>query len=380
MQDGMVATHAISAENLQKAMVRDAFICPSVMYTKESNALANYDYGNISVVFDEDSINPGGEQNKYNALYEGSKLTRAFAIGDIPGMDGLTNEQLVDEMRNGSNNDYDPMQAIKKQNIPSFYRAGYDVCEAICQPRTYLETCNTDKIIDFNTDRRSLESVFAEQESFYYDFLDKTFPKWDADIYDRKNYRKYEYDTSFSQENGLSGTFEHKFKFMLMKYLQLEDNYKVGLCNKREMINGVKSFGSLIGFRITRGQVEKLADFVDYYRNAPVLYFEAKLMRAVPLSEAKAVVVPKDLARIDKYKDIIPDLKAKGINVVTYTYPEERKQAILDAYKNLDKDINKDVNQPSRLEMPTESFEDKLNSIMSKDDVEKANKNIGMDI
>lgn len=362
MQDGMVATHAISAENLQRAIVRDAFICPSVMYTKESNALANYNYGDISVVFDEDSIRP----NICNALYTGDRYTSL--LDRTRNLDNLTNEQLVSELRNNNNNDYDPVQAVYKQNNFTFM-AGNKICKAICQNETYFEVLNTDKIIDYNTDRRALESVFTEQEDFYYDFLDKTFPKWDVTTAPNK----YTYETQFSQENGIHD-FELKFKFMLMKYNRLSDIYPPKSGHTKDVIAGMKRYGNIIGFRITRGQVEKLADFVDYYRNAPVLYFEAKLMRAVPLSEAKAVVVP------DHYKDIISDLKAKGINVTTYIYPEERKQAILDAYKNPDKDINKDVNQPSRLEMPTESFEDKLNSIMSKDDVEKANKNIGMDI
>lgn len=366
MRNGMVATHAISAENLQRAMVRDAFICPSVMYTKESNALANYNYGDISVVFDEDSIRP----NIGNTLYTGDRYTSM--LDRTRSLDNLTNEQLVSELRNNNNNDYDPIQAVYKQNNLTFM-TGNKICKAICQDKTYFEVLNTDKIIDYNTDRRALESVFAEQEDFYYDFLDKTFPKWDVTTAPNK----YAYETQFSQENGIHD-FELKFKFMLMKYNELSDIYPSG--HKKDIIAGMKRYGDIIGFRITRGQVEKLANFVDYYRKAPVLYFEAKLMRAVPLSEAKAVVVPEDLARTDAYKDIIPDLKAKGINVVTYTYPEERKQAILDAYKNPDKDISKEVPQPSRLEMPTESFEDKLNSIMSKDDVEKANKNIGMDI
>lgn len=57
----------------------------------------------------------------------------------------------------------------------------------------------------------------------------------------------------------------------------------------------------------------KMRDFVDEMREWPTEYFEAKILRAVDLSEFKAAVVPKGT-----HQRVIDMLESKGLHVATY--------------------------------------------------------------
>lgn len=72
----LIAVHNITEENLIKSMDLGGFPMPSIAVMKAQQADANADYGDISVVFRKDTIDP--EVNRSNKVYGGDAWTPRF--------------------------------------------------------------------------------------------------------------------------------------------------------------------------------------------------------------------------------------------------------------------------------------------------------------
>ena len=72
----LIAVHNITAENMHKALDLGGFPMPSIAVMKVQQADANADYGEISVVFRKDTIDP--ESSSLNKVYGGDAWTPRF--------------------------------------------------------------------------------------------------------------------------------------------------------------------------------------------------------------------------------------------------------------------------------------------------------------
>lgn len=85
------------------------------------------------------------------------------------------------------------------------------------------------------------------------------------------------------------------------------------------------------GFSATEYEVDLAKQFANELKNSPVDYFEAKMQRAVKLSEFKYAVVPKSKdSELDKAISI---LKENGIKVFKYSTDEERTELVAEITK-----------------------------------------------
>ena len=72
----LIAVHNISESNLLKSLDLGGFPMPSIAVMRARQADANADYGDISVVFRKDTIDP--EVNRSNKVYGGDAWTPRF--------------------------------------------------------------------------------------------------------------------------------------------------------------------------------------------------------------------------------------------------------------------------------------------------------------
>ena len=306
---GMVAVHSLSIENMEKVLDRNSFICPSIAYTTEENCLCNYNYGEISVVFSEDTINPLKNPNSLLLSGDGytSTIPRTF------NTDNISDDELVKLVKDSY---FD--------NKSFMYTANFGSCKAAAAVPIYLDQAIEEKnrILSFDEYREYKDKLWDEYEAF----LDKNFKGWDSSATDQKHV----FRSPFMIENGIAPCVELGLKEAIKAHHPNHtpnQNYKA-----------IKEACQKYGLKVTKPKINKIIAFAQKLRESSICYFEAKIFEAVPVNEIKGMVIPEHYFRL--YKELENKLKNMNIPYSVYTYPEERKnQIILFAHSNQERNI-----------------------------------------
>lgn len=296
--NGMVAVHNLSLDKLSLVIDRGAFVCPSVAYTTDDNCMANNGYGDVTVVFSEDTIDPA--KNKDAILLSGDGYTSDIKNGWRT--DTMTNEELIQRMKEQFEN-----------NVSFMYSSGDGPCKAAGVQRISLEQAQDEKyrIIPYEDYARYKDKFLDKYEVF----LDKNFKGW----FDSNIAKKYVFETPFTRENSLIPSVENGVKECVRACAQHS--------TPAEQFKAIKEACHKYGLKVSASKIEHIRDFTNMCRNSAIVYFEAKIFQAVPVKSVQGIVLPEHSL---KYHEGLEDkLKAAGIPYSTYKDVNERKGQIL---------------------------------------------------
>lgn len=123
----MIATHNLDEDKFLKVLNRKCFICPSIALTVEDNLLASINYGNISVLFNNDVIDPSINSNAL--LLSGDGYTSCINSSDA---NILSNTELVDKIKNDYFNNKSFMYYVDENICKSAAAISITMEEAEC--------------------------------------------------------------------------------------------------------------------------------------------------------------------------------------------------------------------------------------------------------
>lgn len=294
----LIALHNFNREKLNDVLDKGYFICPSMAVTTEANCLANAEYGECTVIFKDEVIDPSKNPNALLLSGDGYTSVTAYGAYNRPVEDVV--EELIEEYNDEEN---------------FMYRMGEDICKSSASvPLTWGEAkSEIDRIIPMEEYINYKKDTLSNQ---YYEFLDKNFKGWD----DSDKEKQYIFRTPFLEDNSIRPGVEIAFKAAIKacsKEIDLKDKQKA-----------VKNACKKYGLRVTAKKVNAIINYTEKMRTAPIVYFEEKLFQAVYTKDVKCMVVPYNLA-----PELMTKLENSGIPFKAYHSTKEREQMIIDAAK-----------------------------------------------
>lgn len=369
----LLAQHNTSEEKLKEALNLGALPVPSIAITKGDTPISNY--GDITLLFDKDTINPTDKRNvAYNSdIYSTRKpqIVNSLDKAKVKLFENYAKEQgisrgYLDIIEQGieENNDTSVKSAIEmslrrnnndtsKENIENLlgkakemigekriYKEGVD---------PYNERTGTKKTIKQMSTPYSLDNIVKYMtskgikgaESNWYAGLPETRANMSSKFNDISEMHDQESNliSSAKMENikeDLNNQYD-KILTNLEKYDTEKDTYtssydKVANAinetakDKKVDVNTLADNLSYVGVKnIPKEDLNNTINFLNSLRNAPTEYFESKPQRAVGFDEVKKAIVPENTS-----KEIINKLKEKGIKIETYTDEQDRINKIKD--------------------------------------------------
>lgn len=301
MSEKFIPLHYVEINNFEKIAKNNGFICPSIAYTQDPTA--NFNYGNIGIIFDEELIDPEKNPNAY--LFSGDGFTGVVNInsGDA------TIEELVNQIREQSLN-----------NEAFLYATGINICKAACAQKITLEQAKQEvgRLVSFD-EYREYKEKYADK---YYEFLDANFPKWE---YSDKQ-KKYLLYSPYCEQNCIAQNVEVCFKFVLQAAAQSNFDKKAVMAEAKK-----------VGLKLSSKKADNVISFAQELRNAPIRYMEAKVFDFVPLDKVKGIVMEwslpfNELPEI--VKETFSNLERKGIPIKLCDSREQQYELIKEINAN----------------------------------------------
>lgn len=265
--DKLIAVHNLREDELLKAIRLGGFPMPSIAI--QNSAKPNNSYGEISVLFRKESVDP--EQNATNKVYSGDRYTPIFP----QGKKFRTAQAALKAMLKRQKPYYDNMDSLKA--------AMTEELKSIAEIKTRADTLSES---DDVPDR------YFELEDLYFDLFERLSAYAPSQKNAEDTARKLLY---LAAKNGANFESIQQAKNELrMKAVPVSMEGEV-----LALLHGIQEL--------------------------PISYFEAKPERVVDFSEVAAVVVPNTVS--EELKNVLYD---KGIDVIEYTEDDalSRLQAV----------------------------------------------------
>lgn len=304
MSKELIALHNFNRFKLEDVLDNGYFICPSMAVTTEENCLANAEYGECTVIFKDEVIDPSKNPNALLLSADGYTVVAPYGAYEKPVEDVVAD--MIEEYNDEEN---------------FMYRMGEDICKSSASvPLTWGEAkAEIDRIISMDDYIDYKRNTLVNQ---YEAFLDKNFKGWD----DSDKEKQYVTHTPFTRDNSIAPGVEIAFKAAIKaasKEIDLQDK-------QRAVRNSCRRYG----LKVTAKKVDAIIDYADKMRKAPIVYFEEKLFQAVYNKDIKCMVVPYNLK-----PELMEQLKESNIPFKTYKSTEEREQVILDACREKEQQL-----------------------------------------
>ena len=361
----LIAVHNTSASQLEDALTRGQFVMPSMAVTNKSHTA----FGDISVVFYKDTINP--ENDAANKLYGSDAWTPTQTTLKInPKFDNTKTEAVVKNIKasigKGWSKIFDVNGATFKNAIRTAQGSVYGAyAENIGVQTAYaIENGIIQSVpekngkIDVNALKETLDAKLNKDEVW------REYKKWLGDIsndiitsYDRastedilNNMRAQpetskEFNLSESGELTVPAVRYSSIEEMRSNKSRLSDNAEAATqvtgkefvswasnianksgvnsktvikainssFNSRYDVMGIKNVFSKSGVSITQNDAKALQDLYKKAVELPTRYFEAKPHRAVGINEIARVVLPSNTS-----ESIKSMLTEKGVSYSEY--------------------------------------------------------------
>ena len=132
----------------------------------------------------------------------------------------------------------------------------------------------------------------------------------------------HKYDNSFEEERNLSGIIAEAAK-------------------GKKTVAAVKAAFRKEGYAISDGHAKSILALIDRAANIPTGYYEAKVQRVVPFSEAAAIIAPTSAPA----EEIAAVKAATGVNIIQYeTGNDEQRKALVNGLEGVKFSISEDSN------------------------------------
>ena len=146
----------------------------------------------------------------------------------------------------------------------------------------------------------------------------------------------HKYDNSFEEEQNLSGIIAEAAK-------------------GKKTVAAVKAAFRKEGYAISDGHAKSILALIDRAANIPTGYYEAKVQRVVPFSEAAAIIAPTSAPA----EEIAAVKAATGVNIIQYeTGNDEQRKALVNGLEGVKFSISEDSNGRQLTEAQQEFFKD----------------------
>jgi len=385
----LIAIHNLSESKLIECLKLGGFPCPSIAITKDS--IGHTKFGEISVLFGKDTINP--DVNKNNKVYGADAWTPMFpqvnykykedAIMDISSKLGLSESYVEENLLKGSidNAKYNIKNADQAKE--AFVEAkGYEVKEHEAEFDEYV-----DSLLDGSLEKKGIRNEkdyitgSGERRTFeqlHYDYNLDNFVKAmgkenDAgagyfmagfgnmqgvsakkynSFSDVKNDSKRLVKLSEEEAKKRISDLRNRFIDVASKIARSGDNSFITVdqaqTNIVEAIRNNKTADGIYNElkkynpKTTKEDVNEIISIANSLREMPVTYFEAKPKRAVRFDEVEKIVIP-----IDSSNELIESLKENGVHYSVYDTESEREKL-----------VNSDEKIKFSLDVPVEETKD----------------------
>lgn len=311
-EENMIAIHMLDEEKLQKAIQREALICPSIAYTTKECCLNNSSYGNICILFDEKDIDPQLNQN--TVLYSSDGYTPVIrTYTDEKITDNLPTEEIVDFLKKQRTNELLFVQNTDEKVCKS------NAKEPISLNQAKEEAFRLVSLSKFEDLEKYKNSVIDVVENF----LDKNFKGWDWSDTEKKHLR----NTPFLEANSIPPRVYTALAAAIRASAENGDKYLA-----------VKETCEKYGLKVNKRQVVNIVNLQHTLRQMPTPYFEAKLYEAFPITKVKGVVLPQDID-----KDIASYLSKNNVPFIVNSWALDYKEALLSFDNALSKSEAKNI-------------------------------------
>lgn len=365
----LIAQHNTSEEKLLEALDLGALPVPSIAITKYQNPVL--EYGDITLLFNKDTINPTDRRNvTYNSdIYSTRKpqiaytlnRTKAKVFENIAKQNGISLSYIDMIEEYIQNNDFTRAKEIiqyelersndnvSAQEVENLFASAM---EMIDQKRIMKDGVDpyypdgsrkslTQMSIEYN-----LDNIVKYMTKKSTQGSEHTFSTGVAKIRANMAQKFKSIEEMHKMENNLVTAEEmeelksklyddfYKLTEEISKYDKI-DRYFGSTDTIAEALNEVaKSRNVTIDVlenelsyvsidNVPKNVLKDAVDFLNSLRNVPTEYFEAKPQRAVGFDEVQKAIVPRNAS-----KEIIDKLESKGIPIEYYSTESERQQRI----------------------------------------------------
>ena len=365
----LIAQHNTSEEKLLEALDLGALPVPSIAITKYQNPVL--EYGDITLLFNKDTINPTDRRNvTYNSdIYSTRKpqiaytlnRTKAKVFENIAKQNGISLSYIDMIEEYIQNNDFTRAKEIiqyelersndnvSAQEVENLFASAM---EMIDQKRIMKDGVDpyypdgsrkslTQMSIEYN-----LDNIVKYMTKKSTQGSEHTFSTGVAKIRANMAQKFKSIEEMHKMENNLVTAEEmeelksklyddfYKLTEEISKYDKI-DRYFGSTDTIAEALNKVaKSRNVTIDVlenelsyvsidNVPKNVLKDAVDFLNSLRNVPTEYFEAKPQRAVGFDEVQKAIVPRNAS-----KEIIDKLESKGIPIEYYSTESERQQRI----------------------------------------------------
>lgn len=307
----LLAMHNITVNNLEKAIELGGFPMPSIAVTKKDIPFT--DFGDISLIFNKETINP---ENELNKVFGGDAWTPIFpsiyksflGLGDdyLKDKDGnmypVTIENVLKVMQNEG--------AIR--NVSDADETTKLIVNAIPEYKTLDEIrADSDRLMPKEYDVSNVVTDIIQRYSkgiTEYLKPDAQNKYFESDQLNSADYLTYV---------EILNTFLDKAKNKEMNDLKMEETF-------RDILSG--DFNN-----VPDKHIENMVDIIIYLQNTPTDMFEAKPVRVVGINEIQAAAINVLNLSRDEFQKAEELLNSIGINVIekyTGRYEDDRQRAI----------------------------------------------------
>lgn len=265
--DELIAVHNMTEDELRKTVSLGGFPMPSIAI--QNSAKPNNSYGEISVLFRKESVDP--EQNAANKVYSGDRYTQIYPTQKP----FKTAQAALMAMQKRQKPYYDNMDSLKA--------AMTEELKSIGEIKARADTLSK---IDAVPDR------YFELEDLYFDLFERL--------------------SAYAPKQKTAEDTARKFLYLAAK-------------NGADF-EAIQQAKNKLGMEAVPVSMEvEVLSLLHGIQELPISYFEAKPERVVDFSEVAAVVVPNTVS--EELKNAIYD---KGIDVIEYIADDKtsRLQAV----------------------------------------------------
>ncbi len=386
----LIAVHNIRENNLREMISLGGFPSPSIAIVKSDNHYGAF--GEISVIFDKETINPA---DKRNLIYASDVYSKRFPTIDLKLNDKKVSEikkkysHLPDDSWRNSLSEIfreDNFERVNVDNLVDKYKKAYSLMQIyLTEKKIKLPLSDKDnyayekKLFDLIEDKEDYGKFISE---IFESVIDGKYIRKNIDPFtssgNRKSFKAMHEEYNLAnilkrllgaqraQEGGFNSTGtgairatvtpqlksidevksrkdkivsgeefaawkeenENKFYKLADELKEFApsianrfDYYDVFSVNISEAVKNGKIVPSKIknefdtySFKgITSEAVRKIIDYLEFIKDAPTAYFEAKPQRIVDLDEVAAIVAPEGFA--ERNKELIT---GTNLNIVEY--------------------------------------------------------------
>lgn len=365
----LIAQHNTSEEKLLEALDLGALPVPSIAITKYQNPVLKY--GDITLLFNKDTINPTDRRNvTYNSdIYSTRKpqiaytlnRTKAKVFENIAKQNGISLSYIYMIEEYIQNNDFTRAKEIiqyelersndnvSAQEVENLFASAMEMIDQKRIMKDGVDPYYSDgsrKSLTQMSIEYNLDNIVKYMTKKSTQGSEHTFSTGVAKIRANMAQKFKSIEEMHKMENKLVTAEEmeelksklyddfYKLTEEISKYDKI-DRYFGSTDTIAEALNEVaKSKNVTIDVlenelsyvsidNVPKNVLKDAVDFLNSLRNVPTEYFEAKPQRAVGFDEVQKAIVPRNAS-----KEIIDKLESKGIPIEYYSTESERQQRI----------------------------------------------------